>query len=150
MTLQQEIKKKIPILDDRRLLEEVVEKGTLREMEVGTSPIQYGQYIQQVPIVLDGLIKITSQNDKGEEVLLYYLQKGSSCPTAFNCCMANRPSEIQATIEETTRVISIPIALVDEWLVKYQSWKNFVMNSYCHSFSRTATHCRGHCLCKSR
>jgi CRP/FNR family transcriptional regulator len=44
--------------------------------------------------------------------------------------MANMKSSIMAFAEEETEVILLPVALLDEWMCKYQTWKQFVMQSY--------------------
>jgi CRP/FNR family transcriptional regulator len=42
----------------------------------------------------------------------------------------NKKSEIRTVAEENTTLIGVPIKFMDEWMTKYQSWKNFVMQSY--------------------
>ena len=60
------------------------------------------------------------------------LQPGESCTMSFTCCMMNKRSEIRTEAEEDTVVIAIPIRYMDDWMSRYQSWKNFVMMSYDH------------------
>ncbi|MCU0450210.1 MAG: Crp/Fnr family transcriptional regulator [Bernardetiaceae bacterium] len=43
--------------------------------------------------------------------------------------MQHYPSEIKATVEKEAELLAVPIAHLDEWLVKYPSWKNFVMQT---------------------
>ena len=42
----------------------------------------------------------------------------------------HKRSEIRTIAEEETTLIGIPIRYVDEWMTRYQSWKNFVMKTY--------------------
>ena len=44
--------------------------------------------------------------------------------------MMNKQSIIRTEAVEDTKIIGIPVDYVDKWMVKYQSWKNFVMLSY--------------------
>jgi CRP/FNR family transcriptional regulator len=44
--------------------------------------------------------------------------------------MMNKKSEIRTEAEEDTSLIAIPIRYMDEWMTRYQSWKNFVMTTY--------------------
>jgi len=44
--------------------------------------------------------------------------------------MMNKKSEIRTIAEEKTILLGVPIRFMDEWMTKYQSWKNFVMQSY--------------------
>ena len=49
---------------------------------------------------------------------------------SFTCCMMNKKSEIRTEAVEVTTLIGIPVQLVDSWMSRYQSWKNFVMMTY--------------------
>lgn len=49
---------------------------------------------------------------------------------SFSCCLMNKKSAIRTEAVETTILIGIPTQLVDNWMTKYQSWKNFVMSTY--------------------
>jgi CRP/FNR family transcriptional regulator len=53
-----------------------------------------------------------------------------SCAMSLTCCVQNRTSEIIAQVEEDVELISLPYEKVDEWLCKYNSWKNFVFSTY--------------------
>ena len=126
--LETKLRSKLPI-SDRQLIEKIAEAGQLMSLKQGTMILDYGQYIKLVPIVLNGVIKITQQGKDGD-ILLYYITEGSTCPTAFTCCMLNKRSEIRAVAEEDTDIIAIPIRYIDEWISEHVEWKNFVMNSY--------------------
>ena len=49
---------------------------------------------------------------------------------SFTCCMMNKKSVIRTEAVEDTTIIGIPIRYMDIWMTKYQSWKNFVMQTY--------------------
>jgi len=53
---------------------------------------------------------------------------------SLSCCLANERSEIRAVAEENTQLIMLPVEFMDEWMLKYPSWKNFVMNTYRRRF----------------
>jgi CRP/FNR family transcriptional regulator len=44
--------------------------------------------------------------------------------------MMHKKSMIRSEAVEDTTLISIPSTYMDQWMTKYQSWKNFVMLSY--------------------
>ncbi|CAN0606243.1 unnamed protein product, partial [Ectocarpus sp. 12 AP-2014] len=48
----------------------------------------------------------------------------------LNCCMTQTRSEIRAIAETDTKLIMIPIEKMEEWMAKYQRWRNFVLESY--------------------
>ena len=54
-----------------------------------------------------------------------------------------KQSNIRTSAEDDTTIIGIPVQYVDAWMMKYRSWKNFVMNSYDHRLNelvRTIDH----------
>jgi CRP/FNR family transcriptional regulator len=48
--------------------------------------------------------------------------------------MSGKRSTIRAVAEDDTEYLSIPVRYSDEWMVKYKSWKDFVMNTYSDRF----------------
>ncbi len=68
-------------------------------------------------------------DDKLNEIFLYYLNAMEGCAMTFTCCMQQFPSEVQAVAEEDVIYLSIPISVMDEWIVKYPTWKSFVMRT---------------------
>jgi CRP/FNR family transcriptional regulator len=43
--------------------------------------------------------------------------------------MQQFPSEIRAVAEEDVTFVAIPVSLMDEWIVKFPTWKAFVMRT---------------------
>lgn len=124
------IQSHLPQLSESALIEEIVSVGQRRQFPGGQIIIDYGAYLQSVPLVLTGSIKVVRQDDEGNELLLYYLKGGETCSMSFSCCMSERQSIIRATTEEATDLVMIPVKYVDLWMRQYQTWKNFIMSSY--------------------
>ena len=124
------VRKHFPNIAEKALQEEIATVGKLTEFSAGTVIMDVGQYVKLVPLVIEGAIKVSREDDDGHELFLYYLQGGQTCSMSFTCCMMNKKSEIRTIAEENTKMIGIPIRYVDEWMTKYQSWKNFVMQTY--------------------
>lgn len=114
------------------LQEEIAHIGKVIEFKSGEIIMDFGAYVKLIPLVVEGSIKVSREGDDGGEIFLYYLQPGESCTMSFTCCMMNKRSEIRTEAEEDTVVIAIPIRYMDDWMSRYQSWKNFVMMSYDH------------------
>lgn len=124
------IRKHYPQIAERALQEEIARVGKVMQFKEGDVLMDYGSYIKLVPIILEGSIKVSREDEEGNELFLYYLQPGETCSMSFTCCMMNKKSEIRTIAEEDTTVIGIPNRYMDEWMSRYQSWKNFVMTSY--------------------
>ncbi|MBT8222726.1 MAG: Crp/Fnr family transcriptional regulator, partial [Eudoraea sp.] len=69
-------------------------------------------------------------DDDGDELILYFIEKGDTCAMTFSCCMGTGKSEIRAVAEVETNLLMIPIEKMEEWLSKYSSWRKFILDSY--------------------
>ena len=117
------------------LIEEINTKGQFVQLKEGETAIEIGQTIRVMPILLSGTLKIMRVDDEGKELLLYYVNSHESCAMTFTCYMEHKPSEIRAVAEDDVEMVVLPITVMDEWLLKYKSWKNFVMHTINHRFS---------------
>lgn len=119
-----------PQLSEQDLKAEIAEVGKVMRFEAGEMIMDYGSYIKLIPLVLEGSIKVSREGSKGEEIFLYYLQGGDACTMTFTCCMRDKQSAIRTIAEDATQIIAIPTRYMDEWMMKYPTWKNFVMTAY--------------------
>ncbi len=112
------------------LLEEITQVGHLKQFKSGDKIIEIGQYIKGMPLLLSGVIKILREDEDGDELLLYYLERGDTCSMTMACCLGDTRSEIRAVAETDVNLVMIPIRKMEEWTGKYRSWRNFVFDSY--------------------
>lgn len=124
------IRRHFPQIAESRLQEEIAAVGKLMHFKAGEVIMDYGGYVRIVPLVLQGTIKVMREDEDGNEVFLYYIGSGETCSVSFTCCMMHKKSFIKTIAEDDVVLIGVPIKYVDEWMGKYQSWKNFVMLSY--------------------
>jgi CRP/FNR family transcriptional regulator, anaerobic regulatory protein len=122
--------KNFPEIAERALQEDILQVGRLMSFRPGEVIMDYGSYVRMAPLVVKGSIKVVREDEDGRELFLYYLQPGEACSMSFTCCMMNKKSEVRTVAEDDAQVIAIPIRYMDEWMTKYQSWKNFVMRTY--------------------
>lgn len=115
---------------ERELIDEIVQVGTFKEVPEGFKLIEIGEYIKSMPLLISGAIKILREDKDGDELLLYYLEKGETCSMTLSCCLSQSISEIRAIAETDTKLIMIPVQKMEEWTAKYKSWRNFVFESY--------------------
>jgi len=115
---------------EEALLKEINEFGVYKEISEGDSLIEIGTYVTAMPLLISGAIKVMREDDDGDELLLYFLERGDTCAMTLSCCLGQKKSEIRAVAETDTRLILIPIQKMEEWTSKYKSWRNFVFNSY--------------------
>ncbi len=117
------------IFEDQ-LLKEIDSIGRYRTILVGSTMMDINDTISFMPLVLEGAIKVMNEDEEGNEFLLYYLEIGDSCSMTMTCCLGDKKSRIRAVTEKDTELCMIPINLMEEWLVKYKTWRKFVFDSY--------------------
>lgn len=115
---------------EHELLKELQAVGNFVELEEGGIMMRPGGYIRNVPIILSGSVKIMRSDNDGREMLLYYLGGMDSCAMSLTCCLQSKTSDVTAIAEEKTKMISIPVEKVEEWMCKYSSWKQYVFMTY--------------------
>ncbi len=125
-----ELEKQYSYIFEKELLLEISKVGVLKDVPEGMELIRVGQYIKQMPLLLNGVIKILRNDDDGEELLLYFLEKGETCAMTLTCGLGNTKSEIRAISETSTKLLMVPVEKMEAWIVKYKSWRNFVFDSY--------------------
>lgn len=122
-------------LFELELMDEIVVNGVLRKYPKGKVIIDYHETIKTIPLLIEGAIKILRQDEKGDELALYYLERGDTCSMTLNCCMGSQKSEIRAIVETDTTFISVPVQKMKDWMKKYDSWMAFVFESYNNRFN---------------
>lgn len=126
----QELKNSYGNLFENALINEILQVGTYKEVPAGFKLMEIGSYIKGMPLLVSGAIKVLREDKDGNELLLYYLEKGDTCSITMNCCMGHTKSEIRAIAETDTKLIMIPIQKMEQWTSNYKSWRNFVFESY--------------------
>ncbi len=126
----EELKENYGYLFEDNLLIEINNFGTFKEIPEGFQLIDIGDYIKSMPLLISGAVKILREDDKGDELLLYFIERGDTCAMTLSCCMGKKKSEIRAIAETPTKLVMIPIEKMSEWMGKYKSWQNFILQSY--------------------
>lgn len=123
-----------PILEGA-LLDDIQKNAEVLTFKEGDVIIDYDKFIKGMPLVIKGTVRVMKRDDEGREILLYYVSASESCTMAYSCCMEARKSEIRAIADTDVELISIPHEKLDEWLLKYPSWKTYVFQSFNQRFN---------------
>ncbi len=124
------VKTKYRYIFEEDLLEEIIKVSTIKDFKEGERLMEIGEYIKKIPLLLSGAIKIIREDQKEGEIVLYYIEQGDTCAMTLTCCLGETKSQVRSIAERDGSVILVPVGKMDEWLVKYKSWRNFVLNSY--------------------
>ncbi len=115
---------------EEELLKEIAESAKYQKFKAEDYLIEIGDYIKNMPLLLHGAIKILREDTEGDELLLYFLERGDTCAMTLTCCLGQSKSKIRAIAETDGDMLMIPIHKMEEWLTKYKTWRNFVFESY--------------------
>lgn len=115
---------------EEALIEEIIKIAQIKDVLADEVILNVGDNMKMIPIVLEGSIKISRENDNGDELLLYYIEGGDTCAMTLQCCMRHSTSEIKATSMEPSLILMIPVEMMESWMGKYKSWREYILQSY--------------------
>lgn len=128
--MQESLQQHYGYLFEDDLLKEISACGSYRRIAQGNVILEIGDAITHMPLLLEGAIKILREAGDGDELLLYFLERGDTCAMTFSCCMGKNKSEIRAVAENDTELLMVPMERMEAWMAKYPSWRAFVLESY--------------------
>jgi CRP/FNR family transcriptional regulator len=123
------IKKLYPLFE-KELVDEILEEAEQRHFSPNEVLMRKGQYIRSTLLILSGVIKVYREDDEGNEFLMYYLRPGEACALSLVCASKQEASPVLAKTDTETEAILIPVDLMSEWMSKYKSWYQFVIETY--------------------
>lgn len=118
------------VVFEPELLDEIAEVGTYRFVKENELLLDIGDKFHQIPLMLTGAIKISRETKAGEEIVLYFLERGDTCTITFGSGLQSNKSKVRGVAEKDSEIIFIPVEKLEEWMVKYPSWRSFVIDSY--------------------
>ena len=115
---------------ENELVEEIETTSEFRTFPANSQLMRRGQYIRSTMLILSGLVKVYREDDEGNEFLMYYLKPGEACALSMVCAARHEASPIVAKTVSETEVLMVPIETMADWMGKYKSWYQFVIETY--------------------
>jgi CRP/FNR family transcriptional regulator len=115
---------------EKKLLDEIVEVGIYKVYPKGEMLIDIDQELTHIPLITKGIVKVSREDPNGEEILLYFLERGDTCAISFVNCINVSKSMFRGVIETDVECILVPVNKIEEWLVNYRTWREFIIDSY--------------------
>lgn len=122
------LKKLIPQVDSE-LIQFIAAEAEEIEIPADTILLKTGNYVQSVPLVINGLIRV-SRMEEEKELLLYYIHPGEMCIMSFSACCSNSASLIEAITLEKTSILLIPSVKLRDWISKYPSFNYYIFEMF--------------------
>lgn len=121
------------------LVEELLNIGRLKKVSEGGMVMSPDGSMSEMPIVLEGLLKVTRKDPDGKEVFLYFLEGGETCAMSITCCIEGKTSSFIVTAEKDSILWMVPMTYMDRWVAKYRSFRKFVFGAYQTRFDELLT-----------
>lgn len=126
----EQIEEQYGFLFEDELLKEIEAAGVYLKVKEGDFLMDIGDPILSMPLIISGAIKILSEDKEGDELLLYFIEKGDTCAMTLSCCLEKGKSKIRAVAESDAELLMIPIEKMEQWMGGYRSWRQFILDSY--------------------
>ncbi len=128
--MKEKLQEAYSFLFEEALINEIDTLGQYKKFKADDYLIEIGDHIKTIPLLIKGAIKIMREDEQGDELLLYFLERGDTCAMTLTCCIGQSKSRIRAIAETDGELVMIPIEKMEDWLTKYKTWRNFVFDSY--------------------
>lgn len=115
---------------EAELIEDILKTSEYCNHKRNEILLEVGSQVDFIPLMTAGAIKIMREDNEDKEIFLYYVEAGQTCAASLTCCLNNHRSNILAIVEEDASFMAIPVGVMDEWMVKYKSWRHFILNNY--------------------
>lgn len=138
MLTEKEIHERFPAFEPE-LVREMAGVCQLRSFADGNLLMKTGQYIKSTMVILSGLVKVSREDEEGDEFFMYYIEPGQACALSMVCSNKQNISELTAKAVGDTEVITLPLDKMDEWMMKYKTWYYFVLGTYRRRFEELLT-----------
>lgn len=113
-----------------RIIEKLMEHGIEKYFKAGEVILNENAYINAIPIVTKGSIRVIRTEPDGREILLYYIVAGESCIMSFLGGMHQDTSKIKAIAEEDSEILFIPIEKVSTMIREFPEWLDYIFRLY--------------------
>jgi len=115
---------------EEELIDEIIKVGHFDKVKSGELMIDIGSEMTHIPLILSGVVKIIRKEKSGNEIVLYFLERGDTCAISFVNCINRKQSIFKGVVEKDIEAVFLPVEHIDSWLAKYKSWRHFIIDSY--------------------
>ena len=119
---------------DPEFKKEIEGSRDLKLFSAGTVILDINSYINYIPLVVSGSIKVIRTEEDGREILVYYLTPGESCISSILSGLTQDTSKVKVVVEEDAEILMISLQQAKDWLKKYPEWTDFIFGLYQRRF----------------
>lgn len=126
----EQISKVVPLLQaaEPNLMREFREKAFIARIPAGKEIFAQGDRVTSIALLISGVVRVYRIGETGREITLYRFGQGESCILTANAILNNQSFPAIATAEQDTQAVMIPSMTFNDWVRRFDSWRDFVFN----------------------
>ncbi|MFN3997871.1 Crp/Fnr family transcriptional regulator [Algoriphagus sp.] len=121
--------KELKSFSEPELQKEILKHGKIIKAKKGDILIREGQYLNFLPIVIKGLLRVYQENED-REILLYYVGPEQTCMMSLSAAYFDYYSTANGIAMKPSEILVLPAHLIAEWQLKYPSWNKFILSTF--------------------
>ena len=129
MEISADLFKKLKSFSEPDLQQEILKHGKILTAKKGDILIKEGQFLNFLPIVIHGQLRVY-QEKEDREILLYYVGPEQTCMMSLSAAYFDYNSAANSIAMEPTEILVLPSYLIAEWQLKYPSWNKFILKTF--------------------
>ncbi|RRB06327.1 Crp/Fnr family transcriptional regulator [Larkinella rosea] len=111
------------------LRQEMLTHGKFITVDKDDTIVREGQFLDFLPIVIKGEIRVFQQKED-REILLYYVREGQTCMMSLSAAYFSQTSTSYGVATKPSEIFVFPTRLVNDWQLKYSSWNAFLIQTF--------------------
>jgi len=121
--------KKLRSFSEPDLQQEILKHGKILKANKGDVLIKEGQYLDFLPIVIKGLLRVY-QEKEDREILLYYVGPEQTCMMSLSSAYFDYSSAANGIAMQASEILVLPANVIAAWQLKYPSWNKFIIKTF--------------------
>jgi CRP/FNR family transcriptional regulator len=127
------------LANHRELIDMLAEKCQIHSFKKGEVILRNGQYIQVIPLLISGLVKVYREGEEEGEVLLYYIKSGESCAMSMTALIKNETVKVKGVVEEDAEILLVPAIDAVSIAQNYPVWNAFIYDLFSNKYDELLT-----------
>lgn len=115
---------------DPSLMRRLAAENDVRIVPSGEVIVKFHAYIRNIPVIVRGHVKVTGEDDEGNEILLYYLRPGDSCVMSVLGALNGSASKVRAVTVGETEIIFIRPERAAQLVREQPGWAEYIFKLY--------------------
>jgi len=103
--------------------------GKIKKVEADTIVLDIREPIKFLPIIIDGIARVTRRDGRGNGLLLHFLTSFETCGLSFLNATQKKPNSVRLISKTKLIYIAVPIDLAQNWFLKFENWRQYILKS---------------------